>query len=489
MRNVFILLLAALVTFSQVMVYRLSAAAVSGTPVVYWVTDPNPARLEQIALFRAWLKKRGEADIEVKVDSVSQGGNKTVVQGVSGIAGDMIDNGGTQIRRYQPMGLLHDLTVYFKAAGEPPVATFPTLADDLMIDGKVYGTPCNVWVQLYLVNKAAFAPLGMAPPPTRWTFEDFERIGGEFIAKANANRKRRDVFFASKVDAVILARSTGLPIFNETLTLPWADTNAYADLYRRIHRWTYVDHLVPSESEKSSMSVEQGYGESDFQLMHRGYYAMAYSGRHALIQFRQMKPAIPLTAIESPHGGFPNVFIGARSLTMYTGSRQKEVAARFFMFLRSEDYSMHIVRDADGMPPNLKVLDRPEMLTPPEHPNEWDLHKNFVDLTRASAIAAEVSPFLNGQNLRMKAFAAYMSGVGTPEGAAADIYAGTLEEITKFVGRTPERQNAYQAALDLQKKIDRMKIAKEKIPAAWIANPFLRAYYRSKGMVVEDSAK
>lgn len=489
MQKIFLIVLAILVSFSQLMVYRRVSFSSSGAPIVYWVTDPNPARLEQIALFRAWLAKRGESDIEVRVDSENQGGNKTMVQGVSGIAGDMIDNGGASIRRYQGMGLLEDLTPIFKAAGEPAVGTFPTLTDDLMIDGKVYGTPCNVYVQLFIVNKDAFAKLGMSAPPSRWTFEEFERIGKEFITKANASRNRREVFFANKIDAVTLARSVGLPIYNETMTRPWADTNAMAGIYRRIHQWTYDEHLVPSESEKSSLSVEQGYGESDYQLLHRGYFGMIYTGRHALIQLRKMQPPLALTAIEAPHGGFPNVFIGARSLTMYAGGHYKDVAAKFFLFLRSVDYSMHIVRDADGMPPNLSVLNIPEMLTPANHPNEWELQKAFVELTRASAIANEVSPFVERANLRMKAFSAYMSGIGTPESAAADVYAGTLEEINQFVSRTAERRQAYEAALDRQRKIDKLKSANEKIPASWISNPFLRAYYRSKGMVKEGASK
>ncbi|MBL8994028.1 MAG: hypothetical protein JNM63_11855 [Spirochaetia bacterium] len=150
---------------------------------------------------------------------------------------------------------------------------------------------------------------------------------------------------------------------------------------------------------------------------------------------------------------------------------------------------MHIVRDADGMPPALSVLNSPEMLTPASHPNEWGLQKSFVELTRASAIASEVCPFLDGANLRMKAFSAYMSGIGTAESAAADVFAGTVEEISKYVHRTAERRQAYEAALARQSKIDKLKSSGEKIPASWITNPFLKAYYRSKGMVAEDSPK
>jgi len=482
MRNLFLLILAGLVVFSQMLVTRGHGTAAAGPAVVYWVTDPNPARQEQISLFREWLKNRHEADVEVRVDAVNSGGNKVVVQGVSGIAGDMMDLGGAAIHRFQPMGILQDLGPVFAAAGLPAIGTFPALADELTVDGRVWATPCNVWVQLFIVNNAAFSSVGMAPPPARWTFETFERLGKEFTTKANAGRKRREVFFASKIDGVTLARSIGIPKYNETLTLPWADTNAIASLNRMIYKWTYVDHLVPSDAEKASLSVEQGYGESEFQLMHRGYYAMVYSGRHALIQLRKMQPAIPLTAVESPHGGFPNVFISARSLAMYAGGRNQAKAGRFFAFLRSEEYSMHLVRDADGMPPNLDVLDRPEMLSPAGHTNEWDLHRAFVKLTRDAAIAQEISPFHVGGNLRMKAMQAYMSGVGTAEGAAHDVYDGTVEEIEKYTGRTPERKRAYLAALAVQKKIDALKARGEKIPIDWIANPFLRAYYQAKGM-------
>ncbi|HQY89894.1 MAG TPA: hypothetical protein PK402_14675, partial [Tepidisphaeraceae bacterium] len=47
-----LLLLASLVTWS------ISPSA-SETPVIYWVTDSNPARIDQVKLFHDWLIKNG----------------------------------------------------------------------------------------------------------------------------------------------------------------------------------------------------------------------------------------------------------------------------------------------------------------------------------------------------------------------------------------------------------------------------------------------
>jgi ABC-type glycerol-3-phosphate transport system substrate-binding protein len=482
MKTFFFYLLVALLIFTQAMVYRVRRET-TGVPVVYWVTDPNPAREEQIALFRSWLKKKGYPDIQVKLDVANRGLQKTIVQGVTGVAGDMIDAGGTQVPVLQAMGLLDELGPQLAFFGLPTFQSYEANRHELVLGGKAYGTPCNTIPTLFIVNLGLFEKLGLAAPPQRWSFEEFERQGRRFVAKANEHLKRREVFFAYRVDSVVLRRSLGIGVYNETLTGPWPDLPAVAGVLKKVYQWTYVDHLIPSEAELSSMATEQGYGSADYQLFHKGFFGMTWGGRHALIQLRQMAPALRLTGVEMPNGGYPNTLTSSRSLVLYAGSRHKAWAGYFFAFLQSEDYSLHVVKDADGMPPLPGMLDRKEFREPAGFTNEWPLHKAYAQAARELAIGYEISPFLppTVTSLKMKAGALFMNGVITAEEAVKQAAEGVNEEIEKYVGRTPERKKRFEKAKALQMKIDALKANGEKIPAEWIANNFLRKYYLETG--------
>ena len=45
---------------------------VTEKPVIYWVTDSNPARIEQVSLFQKWLKKNDYPDMELRIDTANR---------------------------------------------------------------------------------------------------------------------------------------------------------------------------------------------------------------------------------------------------------------------------------------------------------------------------------------------------------------------------------------------------------------------------------
>ena len=46
-------------------------------------------------------------------------------------------------------------------------------------------------------------------------------------------------------------------------------------------------------------------------------------------------------------------------------------------------------------------------------------------------------------------------------------------------------EKEYKHGLELQKKIDMLKVAGKQIPAAWVTNPFYRKYYRDRNMLAD----
>ena len=386
----------------------------SELPVIYWVTDANPARAEQVRLFGEWLKKCHYPPIELKLDMANADLTKKIIQGVSGVAGDVMDMyaAGSDMRYFRAMGLNADVTDAAKALGFDLAKTYPALQSDLAMEdpqGRVrqYQFPCNVTAPLYFVNRETFRQHHQPLPPARWTIQEFESRGREFVEAANAGRRQRTAFFADSVPIDVLRASLGGCRFNETATRCTLDQEPAIEAWAITYRWTFVDRLVPTNSDRSSFTVDSGYGGLSAQLFNnqdaaRGQYAMLWTGRYLIIEFRkydalrkaQGKPLMDLGCAEPPNGGFPNTVIAARAATVYAGGIHQDLAKYFLGFLASEEYNMQIVQDGDSLPPNPKYTEIEAYKHPPEHPNEWDIHKAFADAAGQLAVGTAYSPFI-----------------------------------------------------------------------------------------------
>lgn len=456
----------------------------SDLPVLYWVTDANPAREEQVRLFHQWLDKNGYPPVELRLDTANEQESKKVIQGVSGVAGDIIDLGATEMPYFQALGVLEDMTHAARRLGFTPQQTWSTISSQLVVDGRQYRFPCNVFSHLYWINLATLEKCGQQTPPRQWDADTFERLGKQFVAAANSPGQRHPAFFADTVDHDVLRRSAGVDIFNETLTRCTLDDPRAAAALQRLHQWTYRDRILPTPADLASLPAEAGYRGQTLQLFNSGNYAMVRSGRYALIQFRQFG-SLRLAVSHPPYLEFENALAGTRAAAVYAGSEHKEQAELFLAFLASEDYNMHVVKDADALPPNPLFTRTEAFLRPAEYPNEWGCHEAFADAAESIALPASTSPFVlpsvvtridsdtSDAFLRSGRLSAAQAG----REAARQINA----EIQLALQENPRLREQYQEAIERQKRIEQQRAQGKIVPLEWISNPFHRAYYRSKG--------
>ncbi len=497
MKYIFIGTLLILV-FASILVKSMQPDAHSKVPVLYWSTDPNPARTAQIEVFQQWLKKTysNEVDFVMKVDTVNTDNSKVIIQGVSGVGSDIIGHcGGPNMRFREAVGILEPITQVAKKMGFGLDKTFSVLAPDLTVGGEQYAFPLNVTAPQLWVNVDVFEKYGMKSPPSRWSIEEFEKIGKELIARANIVDGKdvtpdKRVFLVSNLQANILARSMGVDEFNETLTASQADNPTYMRALRLIHKWTEEDRILPSEADRQAFSTEAGYGGQTYQMFANGNYAMLNSGRYALIQLREFNDGkgLNLKVVEFPNGGFPNTTIGTRAAAVYKGGKNIELAYYFMQYLASPEYNNTIIADADALPPNPEAMKTEEFLRPKNYPNEWGCHEAFANAANNIAIPAAFSPFVldNTVNLeRSRAEGEFKANRITPEEAAAKIQRRVNNEIQIFLKENPHLIPEYEKRLKIQEKIDQYKKDGTKMPAEWIYNPFYKKYYKEKGMIEE----
>ncbi len=487
MRNLFLTIIVILSIFTQYMQFKNDRKGLvnAGLPIVYWATDMDAVRLTQVKLFRNWLKKNGYPDVDLRIDAANRGMDKMIIQGVTGVASDLLDPYTWDLPYLHSIGILENLGTVAKEFSITRDDFFPAIREAVEISGNLYGVPRNFNFFMNAVNVASFRKVDMVPPPYRMDAATFERIGKEFVSKSNKNRKRREVFFVHSVNRECLWRSLGVSWFNETLTAGGLDTPGARESFDLIKKWTYQDHLLPTTAEMSSFSVDQGLGLPAIQLLVQGHFGMILIGRHVFIQLRKLSPQVEWMGSEPVHAGYPNTLCYSRPVALYRSGKSREAAKYFLAFLKSEEFNMHVVEDTDGLPPVPSYIKRPEFLRPVGRTNEWPLHQAFARAADEIAITREVSPFvLPGPYIKKETacFDAFLSGLYT-SGEASKIANDFInEEIATTIKRNSSLQKSYLAACERQKKIDLLKKAGKKIPLAWIDNPFLKRYYKDKGM-------
>jgi len=482
-----------ILVIASIFTKSLQPDAKSKVPVLYWSTDPNPARTTQIEVFQEWLKTTysNEVNFVMKVDTVNSDNSKVVIQGVSGVGSDIIGHcGGPNMRFRQAVGILEPITQMAEKMGFGLDKTFKVLTPDLSIDGEQYAFPLNVTAPQLWVNVDVFKKLGMDAPPSRWSIEEFEKIGKKLVEKANTANVTPDkrVFLVSNLSPSILTRSKGVDEFNETLTACQADNPTYIEVLELIYKWTEIDRILPNESDRQAFSTEAGYGGQTYQMFSTGNYAMLSSGRYALIQLREFNDGkgMNLKVVEFPNGGFPNTTIGTRAAAVYKGGKNRDLAYYFMQYLASPEYNATIIADADALPPNPEAMKTEKFLRPKDHPNEWGCHEAFANAANNIAIPSAFSPFVldNTVNLeRTRAEGEFKAKRATSKEAAEKMQRRINSEIQIFLKENPQLMPEYEKRLEIQEKINQYKKDGKKIPTEWIYNPFYKKYYQEKGII------
>ncbi|MDB6126735.1 MAG: hypothetical protein JWM35_631 [Verrucomicrobia bacterium] len=495
MKRFFLISLLVLTAASAALYWTLPGQQTS-EPVLYWVTQNDPVKRDTIVAFREWLAQHGRPLVDVRIDNTGQvkngttGQPKALIQGASGMGGDLIDVYINQMELFQATGMLTDVTDVARARGFSVDETYPAVLTDLLLQGRQYGFPRNVDVTMCWVNRDTFARYGIPEPPTRWSLDQFEELGRRFVAAANPPGSRNRVFFINRIWTPTLRRGVGLSTFNETLTRCTLDDPRYIELLKRIYRWTVQDRLLPTQQEQEALAADATGWDSSFSLFAAGRFGIIYEGLWALIRLRP-KGDLRLGAVEPFSGGFPNTELGSGVVAIYTGTPHREEALSFLEFLASEPFNLLIARSSDSLPPIPRFAQTDAYLRPPGHANEAEVKGIFARGGREIGIAQSKSPFVLPSivfRVDTEAVEAMLADRMTAAEAAHSTADRVNAEIALRVKQDPDLRRLYDERMEIQRKIDARRAAGQPVPAAWLFDPFALAYYRARGWVEKEAA-
>ncbi len=488
MKYLFGILLIFLTIASAVTFFSLSEKN-KEVPVLHWVTGYNEPRVIQTELFEQWMVDNGYPAVDLRIDTRGKNQDlKNVVQGVSGVAGDIFEFYAGGMSLYHSVGILEDVTDVAKEMGFDPSETYEAVQSILSIDGHQYGFPRSVSTGFYWVNVEAFEKAGVTVPSVSWSFEEFEQKGKAFVQALNDPEKPQSIFFGKEFSIAhrgLMLRSMGVDFFNETMTRSnWAHP-LHQKVFEITYKWTYDARIIPTRSEALSLSSSTSANVShvDKQLFAKGELGLVWAGRWGLMSYRLIGPE-KLSISEFPNDGFRNTYVGAATMAVYKGSKHKELAVYFLKFMTSEVFNEDVIENADGLPPVPHYALEENFSHPPEYPNEWGLHDQIREIATTIAIANPYSPFVLRDTFKRhdkNAFEKFMAGRASAE-EALEMASQEIESVIQLnVSKSKGMRQKYEKSLKDQIEIERLRAKGELVPLHLITNPFYRKYYVEQG--------
>ncbi|MBL4575772.1 MAG: carbohydrate ABC transporter substrate-binding protein, partial [Opitutaceae bacterium] len=135
-------------------------------PQLTWVIAGGGEKEEQVEMFYEWMKENNYPQFDLKMERPSgRPEKKNIIQGISGVAADILDCYEEHVPLYQSVGMLADLTDIVGEMGLGLEQTYPAVRSSMQVDGRQYAFPRNVSSRLLLVHAEAFEKLGLSPPP------------------------------------------------------------------------------------------------------------------------------------------------------------------------------------------------------------------------------------------------------------------------------------------------------------------------------------
>jgi len=414
-KYVFAATVVVLVFLSACMAWLKPDLDASGKTPLVWVSDNNPQRKPQIDHFNRMFP-----DCHLRLDPSNTGVQKIIVQACAGVGPDIFDvYTRSQLQTYAEAGVLLDVTDIARQRGFDVSVTYPQAAPTIQFEGRQYGFPCNVNVDILFYNKNLFDRFGVPYPSRQPTWDEIIALGKRLTIR-RGNSPVAECYGLAYVSPELLLYQAGGHLFSEDGTRCVVDSPQALraiQLYRDLmHRY----RIMPSPLEQASMSGQGGWGSGFRDWFGSQKIAMIMIGKWALITFRDyiraQKEAAEVPTIGfQPPGALPPLRLGACLLPRFADrpplciinsrfaainrlSPHRDKAIHFLEYLTSREYCQTINEGQDALPGN-KKFGTVEAMHNDKYPEE-DLFNELTLESTKFAVAMELSPFIDGETAR-----------------------------------------------------------------------------------------
>jgi multiple sugar transport system substrate-binding protein len=409
-----------------------------------WATDDNPARKVQTEMFH-----KLHPDIDVSVDP-GLGGDQTklIVQCATGTGPDIVDVGDQQtMNSLVQTGVLLDLTPYAKSMGFDVSHTYPALKSALMVDGKQYRFPDNVWANCVIFNKRIFDDHGVPYPRQDWNYDDFVRTC-KLLLNNPSKSGQKHLAVANWLNSwfvLDLMVGSGGRLFTPDGLKSAIDSPEAIGALQRYHDLMYKEHVLPTTSEAAAMSSQGGWGSGGLTWFATGKAAMIFIGRWFTVQvpeYPNLRDALGATLLPRVDSRPSSGMTDSRAAGINIKSPHWRESLQFLNYLTTPQYNKIIAEDGDALPPNPAFAKTGADLANTGIPDPA-FHEPFIVAERNSR-PLDMSPFIDMSEVSRwisERIDQVENGIQTPTGA----FHSLAEEINATIRTNLERRPDLQA--------------------------------------------
>jgi multiple sugar transport system substrate-binding protein len=444
MKYVFLGAFVALVLFSVIAWSIQPTLSDDGRTPLVWVSDDNPARRDQIALFNNL-----NPTCRLRLDPSNLGMEKTIVQSLAGAGPDLFNTyGGAQLAAYVRSGIAWDITDELEKKGiHYEHEVWPAVSPTFVYDGRAYGYPTNVGADALWLHKDAFESEGIPIPTGPWTWKEFLPLAQKLTKRNQAGRIERYGILIPWYRWPQFIMQWGGRIYTEDGTRCVIDSPEAVAGIQFFQDLMYLYKVMPSPVDEAAMATAGGWGSGTITLFGAKKAAMAMGGRWWLCLLRESKD-LHLGAVEAPFGT-RRVFLGyGKGTVINQFSPRREEALAFLQYLSGKSYNDLINHQADALAPVKAYSYTDNYLHDPAFPDE-DYNDVWRDVMQY-AFPEEISPYVNNQ-VAARIFDMQMDLIKGRQKPVADALHSAAEkvneEIRKNLELDPELRAQYERAV------------------------------------------
>ncbi|WP_334137305.1 sugar ABC transporter substrate-binding protein [Muricomes intestini] len=301
---------------------------------------------------------------------------KLLASHAGGSMPDVMFMQATDYRTFASKGVIADITDRFD--DDYSLDDFiPSVQEEMIIDGKVYGIQSCIVTPVLYYNKDIFDEAGVKYPGTEsMQWEDFRQLAIQLTSD--------DIFGVYGTESTgqimnALLASNGARLFNEDYNSAAINTADAKEAFEKIRNLRYDDKAA------LDATTLENIGMSANQMLQTGKVAMVIDGSWALQELAKLDFNVGMAPI--PYFKKPVNMAQAHLHAIATKSKHQNEAWEFLKFLSGMDYQGELVSQGLWMP-NRKSMYEEDVV------KEWyseDVHGEYIDFLDYF-INAEVDP-------------------------------------------------------------------------------------------------
>lgn len=328
------------------------------------------------------------------------------------------------IQSYASQGVLEDLGPFIESSGYDLNDYWPSLLEFATFEGKLYGLPRDIGLEVLYYNQDMFDEAGLEYPTEEWTWDDLQ-AAAEALTIADGDRVER---YALGMEAgkyqLWVGQNNGAIL--DDMRNPSTCTLDQPEAVAAIQ---FFSGMMNNNQAMRPASLSQAGGDAG--VFANGQAAMIIQNSSRVSAFNATDGLnYDVAVVPIPEGGQRSASAGGASWTMSALSDNKDAAWTFLEWLQSTDGGQRIYTESGEILPALQSTAKSDAFlgisAPPEN------RQAFIT-EGENAKVGRIGYFAEWSELDSSIISPALDSIWAGEAAPEDVLPGLCEQVNTFL--------------------------------------------------------